>query len=156
MSLFCLGKLILLEFMAWGPGLLDTDSLMILKAHSSFIYMFWISIKDITSSNVWTKGPESECKCLFACEKNYTLSVPLFCTELIFIRDIGLFVCLFFFLTSPKLDGVRVTKRGTMPLCLKRIRWHEKRRILRIPYSQFEIERNKSRNYIDNLFDIFK
>ncbi len=48
--------------------------------------------------------------------KNDTLSIPLFCTELIFIRDIRLFVCLVFF-ASPKLDSVRVTNTGTMALC---------------------------------------
>lgn len=110
---------------------------------------------DIRPFNVGTTGPESECKCLFACENNDTLSVLLFCTELIFIRDIRLFVCLFFF-TSPKLDGVRVTNTGTMLLCLKYIRWHEQRRILHIPYSQFEIERKKSRNYIDNQIHMYK
>ena len=123
--------------------------------HSSFNYIFCIFIMDITSSNAWTIGPESECKSLFACEKNDTLSVPLFCAELIFIRDIRLFVCRLFFSTSPKLDGVRVTNTGTMLLCLKYIRWHEHRRILRILYSHSETERSKSRNYIDNWFFMY-
>ena len=67
------------------------------------------------------------------------IRAPLFCSELIFIGDIGLFVCLLFFFTSPELDGVRVTKTGTMLLCLKCIRWYEQERILGLSHSRLNL-----------------
>lgn len=101
-----------------------------------------VFIMDIGSSNVWTKEPASECKCPFAWGGHVISSFVLWWIN-IYWRHHAL--CLLaFFPTLSKLDGVRVTKTGTMLLCLKCIRWYERKGVLCISYGQFEVENNKS------------